>query len=76
MMLHRASQSPADKAILKAGPGQSEQPELGRCYRDNRGHSFVVQALGGRILIEYANGEFRTLGRDQWQQLQPVPALF
>jgi hypothetical protein len=52
------------------------RPLLGQCYRDRQGRSFIIQALGERILIEYANGELRTLAREQWRYLQPIPALF
>ncbi|MGB7933642.1 MAG: hypothetical protein WCH04_15720 [Gammaproteobacteria bacterium] len=54
-----------------------QQPVVGSIYRDKSGSSLmVVNVVGGKILLEYANGIITTIDVNNWQLLHPRPALF
>ena len=49
-----------------------EQPVVGGIYRDRTGSSLVVvNVVGNKVLLEYANGTITTVDIDNWQLLYP-----
>ena len=52
-----------------------EQPVVGGIYRDRTGRSLVVvNVVGNKVLLEYANGTITTVDIDNWQLLHPESA--
>ena len=55
----------------------SQQPIVGGIYRDKSGSSLVVvNVVGNRILLEYANGSITTIDVSKWRLLKPKSAAF
>jgi hypothetical protein len=55
----------------------SQQPIVGGIYRDKSGSSLVVvNVVGNRILLEYANGSITTIDVSKWRLLKPESAAF
>ncbi|GAB6041056.1 hypothetical protein [Endothiovibrio diazotrophicus] len=51
-------------------------PAVGAIYRDWENRSLLVLTLhGDQILIEYADGETRTIGITDWHTLRPVRSI-
>ena len=51
-------------------------PTIGGIYRDRDNRSLLVLTLHeGRILVEYADGETRTIDVVQWYALRPVRSV-
>jgi hypothetical protein len=54
-----------------------QQPVVGGIYRDKSGSSLVVlNVVGDKVLLEYANGTVASLDARNWQQLQPQIAAY
>jgi len=54
-----------------------EQPVVGGIYRDRTGSSLVVvNVVGNKVLLEYANGTLTTVDIDNWQLLYPELAAY
>jgi hypothetical protein len=54
-----------------------EQPVVGGIYRDRTGSSLVVvNVVGNKVLLEYANGTITTVDIDNWQLLYPELAAY
>jgi hypothetical protein len=52
-----------------------EQPVVGGIYRDKTGSSLVVvNVVGNKVLLEYANGTITTVDFNKWQLLYPESA--
>ena len=55
----------------------SQQPVVGGIYHDKSGSSLVVLSIvGGKVLLEYANGTVTSIDAKNWQQLQPQIAIY
>ena len=55
----------------------SQQPIVGGIYRDNSGSSLVVvNVVGNKVLLEYANGSINTIDVSNWPLLKPESAAF
>jgi hypothetical protein len=55
----------------------SLRPVVGGIYRDKSGSSLVVvNVVGGKALLEYANGTITTIDVNNWQLLHPKSAAF
>jgi hypothetical protein len=56
----------------------SEQhPVVGRIYRDKSGSSLlVVNVVGGKVLLEYANGTATSVNARNWQQLNSQISVY
>lgn len=55
----------------------SQRPVVGGIYRDKSGNSlFVVNLVGGKVLLEYANGTVIRVDARNWQQLSPHTAIY
>ena len=53
------------------------RPVVGGIYRDKSGSSLVVvNVVGGKALLEYANGTITTIDVNNWQLLHPKSAAF
>jgi hypothetical protein len=53
------------------------RPVVGGIYRDKSGSSLVVvNVVGGKALLEYANGTITTVDINNWQLLHPKSAAF
>ena len=51
-------------------------PTIGGIYRDRDNRSLLVLTLHeGRILIEYADGETRTIDVAEWYALRPLRSI-
>jgi hypothetical protein len=56
---------------------REEQPVVGGIYRDRTGSSLVVvNVVGNKVLLEYANGTLTTVDIDNWQLLYPESAAY
>jgi hypothetical protein len=56
---------------------QSRQPVVGGIYRDKSGSSLVVvDIVGNKALLEYANGAIITVDVNNWQLLHAQSAAF
>ena len=54
-----------------------QQPVVGGIYRDKSGSSLVVvNVVGGKVLLEYANGAVTSVDIGNWQQLHPQIAVY
>jgi len=54
-----------------------QQPVVGGIYRDKSGSSLVVlNVVGDKVLLEYANGTVASLDARNWQHLQPQIAAY
>jgi len=54
-----------------------QQPVVGGIYRDKSGSSLVVlNVIGDKVLLEYANGNVTSVDTSNWQQLQPQIAAY
>jgi len=54
-----------------------QQPVVGGVYRDKSGSSLVVvNVIGDRVLLEYANGTVTSVDAQNWQQLHPRTAAY
>ena len=54
-----------------------QQPVVGGIYRDKSGGSLVVlNVVGDKVLLEYANGTVTSVETSNWQQLQPQIAAY
>ena len=55
----------------------SQRPIVGGIYRDNSGSSLVVvNVVGNKVLLEYANGSITTIDINKWPLLKPKSATF
>jgi hypothetical protein len=55
----------------------SQRPIVGGIYRDNSGSSLVVvNVVGNKVLLEYANGSITTIDVSKWPLLKPKSAAF
>ena len=55
----------------------NQQPVVGGIYHDKTGSSLVVLTIvGGKVLLEYANGTVTSIDAKNWQQLQPRNAVY
>jgi hypothetical protein len=55
----------------------NQQPVVGGIYHDKSGSSLVVlNIVGGKALLEYANGTVTSIDTKNWQQLQPQIAVY
>jgi len=55
----------------------ADQPVVGGIYRDRTGSSLVVvNVVGNKVLLEYANGNITTVDIDNWQLLYPESAAY
>jgi hypothetical protein len=55
----------------------SQRPFVGGIYRDDSGSSFVVlNVIGNKALLEYANGSITTIDVSKWSQLKPKSAAY
>jgi hypothetical protein len=53
------------------------QPVVGGIYRDKSGSSLVVvNVVGGKALLEYANGTITSVDARNWQQLHPQISVY
>jgi hypothetical protein len=54
-----------------------QQPVVGGIYRDKSGSSLVVvNVVGGKVLLEYANGTVTSVDVRNWQQLHPQISVY
>jgi hypothetical protein len=54
-----------------------QQPVVGGIYRDKSGSSLVVvNVVGDKALLEYANGNVTTIDVNNWPLLHPQSAAF
>lgn len=54
-----------------------QQPVVGGIYRDKSGSSLVVvNIVGNKALLEYANGKILTIDVNNWSLLYPQSAVF
>jgi hypothetical protein len=54
-----------------------QRPVVGGIYRDKSGSSLVVvNVVGGKVLLEYANGTVTSVDARNWQQLHPQTAVY
>jgi hypothetical protein len=54
-----------------------EPPVVGSVYRDKSGSSLVVvNVIGGKVLLEYANGTVTSVDSSSWQHLNPQAAAY
>jgi hypothetical protein len=54
-----------------------KQPVIGGIYRDKSGSSLVVvNVVGGKVLLEYANGTVTSVDARNWQRLRPQTAIY
>jgi len=52
-------------------------PVVGGIYRDKSGSSLVVLSIvGGKVLLEYANGTVTIVNTRNWQQIHPQSAVY
>jgi hypothetical protein len=55
----------------------SQQPIVGGIYRDNSGSSLVVvNVVGNKVLLEYANGSITTIDVSKWSLMNPKTAAY
>ena len=55
----------------------SQRPVVGGIYRDKSGSSLmVVNLVGDKVLLEYANGTVIRVDTRNWQQLGPQTAIY
>ena len=55
----------------------SQRPIVGGIYRDNSDSSLVVvNVVGNKVLLEYANGSITTIDVNKWPLLKPKSAAF
>jgi hypothetical protein len=55
----------------------SQRPVVGGIYRDNSGSSLVVvNVVGNKVLLEYANGTITTIDVSKWSLLKPKTAAY
>lgn len=60
---------------MKEHPKQ--RPVVGGIYRDKSGNSLaVVNIIGNKALLEYANGTLTTVDINNWQLLHAQSAIF
>ena len=61
---------------MKSNSNQ-QRPIVGGIYRDKSGSSLVVlNVVGDKVLLEYANGTVTSVDTSNWQQLQPQIAAY
>jgi hypothetical protein len=54
-----------------------QHPVVGGIYRDMSGSSLVVvNVVGGKVLLEYANGTVTSVDARNWQQLHPQASVY
>jgi hypothetical protein len=54
-----------------------QRPVVGSIYRGKSGSSLVVlNVVGDKVLLEYANGAVTSVDAGNWQQLHPEPAVY
>ena len=54
-----------------------QQPFVGGIYRDKSGSGLVVvNVVGGKVLLEYANGTVTSVDAGNWQQFYPQTAIY
>jgi len=54
-----------------------QQPVVGGIYRDKSGSSLVVVGVvGGKVLLEYANGTITSVDDRNWQLLHPQISVY
>jgi len=54
-----------------------QQPVVGGIYRDKTGSSLVVvNVIGGKVLLEYANGTVTSVDAGNWHQLCPQISVY
>jgi hypothetical protein len=55
----------------------NHRPIVGSIYHDQSGSSLMVlNIVGDKVLLEYANGTVTTVDVKNWQQLQPQIAVY
>ena len=55
----------------------TQPPVVGGIYRDKSGRSLVVvNVVGDRVLLEYANGTIASVDASNWQELHPQTAVY
>jgi fructose-1,6-bisphosphatase/inositol monophosphatase family enzyme len=55
----------------------NQQPVVGGIYHDKTGRSLVVLTIvGGKVLLEYANGTVTSIDAKNWQPLEPHVAVY
>ena len=76
----RFSQSPRkEKRNVEVNMKQhsKQPPVIGGIYRDKSGSSLVVvNVVGGKVLLEYANGTVTSVDNRSWQQLHPKISVY
>jgi len=54
-----------------------QRPIVGGIYRDKSGSSLVVvNVVGNKVLLEYANGTITTIDVSNWPLLKPRTAAY
>jgi hypothetical protein len=62
---------------MKINQHSKQRPVVGGIYRDKSGSSLVVlNVVGDKILLEYANGTVASVNARNWQQILPQNAPF
>jgi hypothetical protein len=55
----------------------SQRPVVGGIYHDKSGSSLLVlNLIGDKVLLEYANGTVTRVDVSNWQQLEPRIAVY
>jgi hypothetical protein len=58
-------------------PSNKQQPVVGGIYRDKSGSSLLVLSIiGGKVLMEYANGTVARVNTRNWQRIRPQSAVY
>jgi hypothetical protein len=58
-------------------PSTKQRPVVGGIYRDKSGSSLVVLSIiGGKVLMEYANGTVARVNTRNWQRIRPQSAVY
>jgi hypothetical protein len=61
---------------MKSNSNQ-QRPIVGGIYRDKSGSSLVVlNVIGDKVLLEYANGTVTSVTAWHWQQLHPKNSVY
>jgi hypothetical protein len=54
-----------------------QRPVVGGIYRDKSGSSLVVLSIvGGKVLLEYANGTVTSVNARNWQRIGPQSSVY
>jgi hypothetical protein len=54
-----------------------QRPVVGGIYRDKSGSSLVVLSIvGGKVILEYANGTVMSINTRNWQRIRPQSTVY